>query len=108
MDVAIKRVSRGDGGLLARVAPDVFDDDIDPALLAAYLADPSHLLVVAVVGGEVVGQWLRFLIAEFLGDRHRVDGWLDVPVPLERAAAVSTVLIVEAGEVFEGEVGDVS
>ncbi len=56
MDVAIKRVSRGDAGLLARVAPDVFDDDIDPALLAAYLADPGHLLVVAVVDGEVVGQ----------------------------------------------------
>ena len=66
------------------------------------------LRLVPSVGGEVVGQWLRFLITEFLGDRHRVDGWLDVPGPLERAAAVSTVLIVEAGEVFEGEMGDVS
>lgn len=56
MDVAIKRVSRGDAGLLASVAPDVFDDAIDPALLAAYLAEPGHLLVVAVSDGQVVGQ----------------------------------------------------
>ena len=63
------------------------------------------LELVPSAGGEVVAQWLRFLITEFLGERHRVDGWLDVPGPLAR---VSTVLIVEAGDVFEGEVGDAS
>lgn len=66
------------------------------------------LTLVPPADGEVVGQWLRFLITEFLGERHRVDGWLDVPGPPERAATASTVLIVEAGEVFQGEVGDAS
>ena len=54
-------------------------------------------------GGEAVGQWLRFLVTEFFGAAHRVDGWLDVPGPLGRG---STLLIVEAGDVFVGEVGD--
>lgn len=42
--------------MLDRVAEDVFDERIDLARLAAYLADPSHLMVVAVSNGEVVGQ----------------------------------------------------
>lgn len=49
---------------------------------------------------EVAGQWLRFIMTEFLGDRHRVDGWVKVPLPRQRPGA--SVLIVEAGDVFEG------
>lgn len=56
MDVQIIRVSPGQSGLLDRVAEDVFDDRIDLARLAAYLADPSHLMVLAIVNGEVIGQ----------------------------------------------------
>lgn len=55
--------------------------------------------------GDVSAQWLRFLIDEFLAERHCVDGWLDLPGPLGRP---SIMLIVEAGEVFLGEVGDAS
>jgi hypothetical protein len=61
------------------------------------------VLVPTRTVAEAAGQWLRFLISEFLGDSHRVDGWISVPGPIGRAAAL---LIVEAGDVFEGELGD--
>lgn len=56
MDLIIRHLGAGDAGLLARVAPDVFDAAIDPARAQAYLADASHHLIVAIVDGEVVGQ----------------------------------------------------
>ena len=56
MDVRIVRVGPEQTGLLDRVAEDVFDARIDLGRLAAYVADPSHLMVVAVSNGEVVGQ----------------------------------------------------
>jgi len=56
MDVEIVRVGPAEMGLLDRVADDVFDEDIDLARLAAYVAEPGHLMVVAVSGGEVIGQ----------------------------------------------------
>lgn len=56
METQIARVGTADAGRLARVAADVFDDVLDPARLAAYLAEPGHLMVVAMTDGEVVGQ----------------------------------------------------
>jgi ribosomal protein S18 acetylase RimI-like enzyme len=56
MDVQIIRVGPEQSGLLDRVAEDVFDERIDLGRLAAYVADPSHLMVIAVANGEVVGQ----------------------------------------------------
>jgi ribosomal protein S18 acetylase RimI-like enzyme len=56
MTVDIRRIGPGDAAVLGRVAEDVFDDDIDPGRVAAYLAEPGHLMVLAVAGGEVVGQ----------------------------------------------------
>ena len=56
MDVQIIRVGPEQADLLDRVAEDVFDDRIDLARLARYLQDPSHLMVVAVFNGEVIGQ----------------------------------------------------
>ena len=58
------------------------------------------VLVATHTATEVVGQWLRFLMAEFLGDRHRVDGWVTVPSP--PSGPGESLLIVEAGDVFEG------
>jgi aminoglycoside 6'-N-acetyltransferase I len=51
--VTVERV--GDGAVLDRVGPDVFDDTLTPELVAAYLQSPGHLLVVAVDDGVVVG-----------------------------------------------------
>ena len=56
MDARIVRIGPEQTGLLDRVAEDVFDARIDLGRLAAYVADPSHLMVVAVSNGEVVGQ----------------------------------------------------
>jgi ribosomal protein S18 acetylase RimI-like enzyme len=56
MSVEIRRVESGDEGLFDRIADDVFDHAIDPDTLAEYLATPCHHFVVAVAGGEVVGQ----------------------------------------------------
>jgi len=56
MDTQIVRIGPQDAGLLDRIAEDVFDHEIDPARLAAYLADPGHAMVLALSGGEVVGQ----------------------------------------------------
>lgn len=56
MEVQIIRAAPAQAGLLDRVAEDVFDERIDLGRLAAYLADPSHLMVLAVSNGEVIGQ----------------------------------------------------
>ncbi len=37
------------------VAPDVFDNPIDPRWTAEFLADPRHHMAVALLGGQVVG-----------------------------------------------------
>jgi aminoglycoside 6'-N-acetyltransferase I len=44
-----------DQEILNSVAPDVFDDPIDPLLLAEFLRDPRHHLAVAIDAGRVVG-----------------------------------------------------
>lgn len=56
MPVETLRVTAANAAVLDRVADDVFDDDIDPRRLAAYLAEPGHLMIVAVADGVVVGQ----------------------------------------------------
>jgi len=56
LGVEIRRVGPQDKGLFERVAEGVFDEPIDGARLAAYLAAPGHLMLVAVRAGEVVAQ----------------------------------------------------
>lgn len=62
------------------------------------------VFVPSRVGPDAAAQWLRFLITEFLGDGHRVDGWVNLPGMLGRR---STVLMVEASDLFEGALDDV-
>jgi ribosomal protein S18 acetylase RimI-like enzyme len=52
----ILRLSPDDAAVLDRVAGDVFDEPVRPDRLAAYLADPSHIMLVALVDQIVVGQ----------------------------------------------------
>jgi aminoglycoside 6'-N-acetyltransferase I len=54
-DVVIRWLRSGDEGVLATVAPDVFDDAVDPDLTREFLADPRHHIVVALVAQLVVG-----------------------------------------------------
>ncbi|WP_423142369.1 GNAT family N-acetyltransferase [Parablastomonas sp. CN1-191] len=52
----IVRIGPADADRLVDVAAGVFNDPIDAALLAAYLADPGTVLVVACENGRVIGQ----------------------------------------------------
>jgi aminoglycoside 6'-N-acetyltransferase I len=56
MDYEIRWLTAADEAVLDRVAPDVFDEPIDPVRRAAYLADPHHHMAVAIKDGEVVAQ----------------------------------------------------
>lgn len=56
MTVEIRYVGPGDEALFDRVAPDVFDHPVERRQLSHYLATPGHHLMVAIVGGEIVGQ----------------------------------------------------
>jgi GNAT superfamily N-acetyltransferase len=51
----IRLLNAGDEAALRAVAPDVFDDPIDEATAAEFLADARHHLAVAIAGGVVVG-----------------------------------------------------
>ena len=55
-DVEIIRVDAKDAGALTTVAEDVFDAPFDAMLLAAYLSDPRHMMVLALSEGVVIGQ----------------------------------------------------
>lgn len=54
-EVSIQRIDASNAGCLERVDDDVFDHPVQPALLAAFLANPANHLVVALCDGEVVG-----------------------------------------------------
>ena len=56
MTVQLKRLQPHDGAVLDGVAPNVFDQPVDPVRLRVYLAAPGHLLLVALEDGVVVGQ----------------------------------------------------
>ncbi len=51
----VRLLGPGDEGVLARVAPGVFDRPVRPELVAELLADPRHHLAVAEDGDEIVG-----------------------------------------------------
>ena len=51
----IKILDSGDRAVLDNVAPDVFDDALDPRLVAEFLGYGRHHLAVAVDQGQVVG-----------------------------------------------------
>lgn len=50
-----KLLGVGDEAVLQSVAPDVFDDPIDPSAAAEFLADPRHHIAVAIDDGVVIG-----------------------------------------------------
>ena len=56
MPFILKRLSAGDEAVFTHIAPDVFDEPIDPVRLHAYLRTPHQMLLVALEGDLVVGQ----------------------------------------------------
>lgn len=55
-DFTLHRITAQTAALLDRLAEDVFDYEIDPARVAAYVAAADHALYVAVRDGVVIGQ----------------------------------------------------
>ncbi|HEV2706947.1 MAG TPA: GNAT family N-acetyltransferase [Pyrinomonadaceae bacterium] len=55
MTIKFKVLQAGDEQILSRVAPDVFDYQIDERLTAEFLQDPRHHLAVAIDEEVVVG-----------------------------------------------------
>ena len=55
MNPTIRLLAPGYASVLENVAPDVFDNAVDPRWTAEFLADPRHHLAVAIDGGRVVG-----------------------------------------------------
>lgn len=51
----IKILNASDEAVLQAVAPDVFDNPIDPTAAAAFLANPMHHIAVAIDEALVVG-----------------------------------------------------
>jgi ribosomal protein S18 acetylase RimI-like enzyme len=51
----IRFLGPADAAILASVAPEVFDNDIDPRWTAEFLADPRHHIAVALAQEQVVG-----------------------------------------------------
>jgi aminoglycoside 6'-N-acetyltransferase I len=54
-EVVIHLLRKGEEGVLARLAPGVFDKPIDASLLTEFLDDPRHHLALAIDDGLVVG-----------------------------------------------------
>jgi aminoglycoside 6'-N-acetyltransferase I len=55
-EIEVRLVAADEAELFDRVAEEVFDEAVDPARLAAYLAMPGHHMVVALDQGTIVGQ----------------------------------------------------
>ena len=51
----IRLLRPDDAAVLANVADDVFDEDINPRWTAEFLNDPRHHMVVALLGNQVIG-----------------------------------------------------
>lgn len=56
MEIETRRLTAADAQILDRVADGVFDEPIRAERVVRYLAEPNHYMIVALVGGEVVGQ----------------------------------------------------
>jgi ribosomal protein S18 acetylase RimI-like enzyme len=55
MSLVFKILGAGDRAVLDNVAPGVFDNPLDPRLVAEFMRDDRHHLAVAVERGQVVG-----------------------------------------------------
>lgn len=56
MDLEIRLVAAADAALFDHAADEVFDEPVHPQRLKAYLAEPGHLMIVALADGEMIGQ----------------------------------------------------
>lgn len=55
-DVQIFEVTRDNVSVMDNVAPELFDEPVKQELLNAFLAEPTHWLIVAVLDGQIIGK----------------------------------------------------
>ena len=55
MFITIHQLNGDNSHLLDQVAPDVFDHDVIPDSLTAFLEDPRHVMFIATDGASVIG-----------------------------------------------------
>lgn len=55
MALEIKVLGQGDEHAFERVAPGVFDENVDSRLVREFLADPRHHIAVAIEDGAIIG-----------------------------------------------------
>ena len=55
MSTDIRILKSGDEVILNKIAPDVFDNALQPGLVAEFLRDERHHLAIALEDGQVVG-----------------------------------------------------
>ena len=55
MTLVVRVLEDGDQSVLERVAPKVFDHDVDPKLAEAFLRDPRHHVIGAIADDCLVG-----------------------------------------------------
>ncbi|HEX4950480.1 MAG TPA: GNAT family N-acetyltransferase [Blastocatellia bacterium] len=75
MSMTIQLLKAGDEAVLQAVAPDVFDDPIDPAAAAKFLADANHYLAVAIDDGVVIG--FVSAVRYFHPDKPNPELWIN-------------------------------
>lgn len=73
--MTIRLLKAGEDAVLQAVAPDVFDDPIDPAAAAKFLADPNHYLAVAMDDGVVIG--FVSAVRYFHPDKPNPELWIN-------------------------------
>jgi aminoglycoside 6'-N-acetyltransferase I len=73
--LTIKLLGAGDEVVLQSVADDVFDNPIDPAAAAKFLADANHHLAVAIASGVVVG--FASAVLYFHPDKPKPELWIN-------------------------------
>lgn len=75
MTTTVKILRGNERDALRNVAPDVFDDPIDEAGLAAFFDDPRHMLGVAIDDGVVVG--MVSAVEYFHPDKTAPELWIN-------------------------------
>ncbi len=94
MTAKIIRITPDTVAFLDRVDPDIFDADIDADRLAAFVANRTHMMAVAVAGGLVVGQVRGMIHAQPDGPNQLYIDNLGV-APAHQRKGIATQLLKE-------------
>lgn len=94
MTPEIFRVTSDNATCLSRVDPEIFDAEIDPERVAAFVASQSHLMVVAAADGLVLGQIRGMIHAQPDGPNQLYIDNLGVSPSYQRRG-IATLLLKE-------------